>query len=279
MQILFLGIVKIKYVFSRPFLIERVWKSLLELHEDHCILGLWRVSPPRAFCMCVQVSRPGHTERVRGKETRRDAFAPSLFYCCDHTRSALPRRRTQRGPVLGDAKKKNANADAFLVWPGLQLGSPISSVKGLTIVLWCLVVLHNIQPQKKTHVVWILLWDPGASRVLIRGQRCFDPSGPGPKIAQNRGFPLKIAWKVHDFEKNLGGKGGPPGPIWIRYWDQVSAYMSVATTSKSSLSSRFFIDPQRTSCRFYNECIPNKRSHFGKRYFYGYSKMKIEFIL
>ena len=33
-----------------------------------------------------------------------------------------------------------------------------------------------------------------------------------PKFAQNRGFPLAIAWKLHDFEQILGGKRGSPGP-------------------------------------------------------------------
>ena len=32
------------------------------------------------------------------------------------------------------------------------------------------------------------------------------------------GFPLKIAWKLYDFEQILMGKGGarPQGPPWIR---------------------------------------------------------------
>ncbi len=34
-----------------------------------------------------------------------------------------------------------------------------------------------------------------------------------PKLAQNRGFSLKIAWNLHDFEQNLGARleAGPPG--------------------------------------------------------------------
>ena len=39
------------------------------------------------------------------------------------------------------------------------------------------------------------------------------PKGGGlsPKFAPNRGFSLKIAWKLHDFKKNLEGKEGPFG--------------------------------------------------------------------
>ncbi len=32
--------------------------------------------------------------------------------------------------------------------------------------------------------------------------------GLSPKFAQIRGFSLKIAWKLHDFDNNLAGKGG-----------------------------------------------------------------------
>ena len=53
------------------------------------------------------------------------------------------------------------------------------------------------------------------SRILVRGaQRSFE-GDLNPKFAQNRVFLSKIAWKLHDFEQNLGGKGarplGPPG--------------------------------------------------------------------
>ena len=38
-----------------------------------------------------------------------------------------------------------------------------------------------------------------------------------PKFAQNRGFSLKIAWKLHDFEEIMGARGrGPLGPPWTR---------------------------------------------------------------
>ncbi len=42
------------------------------------------------------------------------------------------------------------------------------------------------------------------------GQWSFDPreGALSPKFAQNRGFPLKIAWKLHGFEEILGA-GGP----------------------------------------------------------------------
>ena len=46
------------------------------------------------------------------------------------------------------------------------------------------------------------------------GQQSFDPKGGdlSPNLAQNRGFPLKIACKLHDFEEILGARGGGPGP-------------------------------------------------------------------
>ncbi len=41
------------------------------------------------------------------------------------------------------------------------------------------------------------------------------------KFAQDRGFPLKIAWKLHDFEEILGARGAwAPRAPWIRYWRQ-----------------------------------------------------------
>ncbi len=48
----------------------------------------------------------------------------------------------------------------------------------------------------------------GPSGVLVRG------GSLSPKFAQNRGFPLKIAWKLRDFDKKSLGQGGPgpPGP-------------------------------------------------------------------
>ncbi len=51
--------------------------------------------------------------------------------------------------------------------------------------------------------------DRAGSRILIRGaQQNFDPrGGPSPKL-------LKIAWKLHDFEKILGAEGpGPQGSL------------------------------------------------------------------
>ena len=48
-------------------------------------------------------------------------------------------------------------------------------------------------------------WSGRPSRVLT-------PRGAlSPKFVQNRGFSLKIAWKVHDFEDILGARGSP-GP-------------------------------------------------------------------
>ncbi len=37
-----------------------------------------------------------------------------------------------------------------------------------------------------------------------------------PTFAQNRGFSLKIAWKLHDLKKILGATLGGLGPHWIR---------------------------------------------------------------
>ncbi len=55
--------------------------------------------------------------------------------------------------------------------------------------------------------------------------------GLSPKFAQNRDFPLKLAWKLHDFEQFLGVRGhgspGPPGsasdysstlPLFLQGW-------------------------------------------------------------
>ncbi len=59
----------------------------------------------------------------------------------------------------------------------------------------------------------------GGSRILVRGaQRSFDPRGWAltPKFAHNRGFPLKISWKLHDFEINLGGRG-PRIRLWYGF--------------------------------------------------------------
>ncbi len=55
----------------------------------------------------------------------------------------------------------------------------------------------------------------GWSRILVREpSRVLTPEGGlSPKFAQNRGFFLKIAWKLNDFEKILGARGGrAPGP-------------------------------------------------------------------
>ncbi len=50
------------------------------------------------------------------------------------------------------------------------------------------------------------LWSGG-------GQRRRTLRALSPKIAQNRGFSLKITWKWHDFEEILGARGpGPQGP-------------------------------------------------------------------
>ncbi len=57
----------------------------------------------------------------------------------------------------------------------------------------------------------------GGFTILVRGEVEFDLSGGGA-LSQNllnKGVSLKIAWKLHDFEQNLGGKGAqapkPPG--------------------------------------------------------------------
>ena len=60
----------------------------------------------------------------------------------------------------------------------------------------------------------------GGSMILVRG-----PSGVltpdralSWKFAQNRGFPLKIVWKLHDFEKILGARGGPVEAASFTNW-------------------------------------------------------------
>ena len=44
------------------------------------------------------------------------------------------------------------------------------------------------------------------ARILVRG-------GLSPKFAQNRGFSLTFAWKLHDFEKIMGARGAR-APTW-----------------------------------------------------------------
>ena len=54
------------------------------------------------------------------------------------------------------------------------------------------------------------------SRIFVRvAQRSFDPGGGlSTKFAQNRGFSIKISWKLHDFEKKkCWGYGGGLGPF------------------------------------------------------------------
>ncbi len=50
-------------------------------------------------------------------------------------------------------------------------------------------------------------------------QRSFVLGGPwAPKFAQTRGFLLKFACKLHDFEKIFGARGPGPKAPWIRQW-------------------------------------------------------------
>ena len=54
------------------------------------------------------------------------------------------------------------------------------------------------------------------SRILVAPVEFWPQGGAlSPRFAQDRGFSLKTAWKLHDLEKNLGGKGGdrPRGPL------------------------------------------------------------------
>ncbi len=53
-------------------------------------------------------------------------------------------------------------------------------------------------------------WSGGPSGVLSAE----GGGGLSPKFAQNRGFSLKIMWKLYDFEQKSWGHGGPwpPGP-------------------------------------------------------------------
>ncbi len=53
--------------------------------------------------------------------------------------------------------------------------------------------------------------DWGGSRILVRGPVEFWPQGDWAQNLLKIGvFPLRIAWKLHDFEKNLGARGRPP---------------------------------------------------------------------
>ncbi len=63
----------------------------------------------------------------------------------------------------------------------------------------CFTVLSNQNSQGSRGVTTVCLVYSGAL---------------SPKFAQNRGFPLKIAWRLHDFEKILGARGPR-----IRWWD------------------------------------------------------------
>ncbi len=59
------------------------------------------------------------------------------------------------------------------------------------------------------------------SRILVReASGVLPPRGAAlsPKFAQNRGFPLKIARKLHDLKKILGARGDPgsaTGPLQV----------------------------------------------------------------
>ncbi len=64
------------------------------------------------------------------------------------------------------------------------------------------------------------------SRILVRGaQWSLDPKvgALSPKFAQNRGFPLKIPSKLHNFEEILGARRArAPRAPWIRFWVEFS---------------------------------------------------------
>ncbi len=76
-------------------------------------------------------------------------------------------------------------------------------------------------------------------------QQSFYPKGgPRLKFALNRGFSLKITWKLHDFKKILGATGAwPSGPsAWIRYWNgwKCCTHGILQIQSSSSPNSNFF---------------------------------------
>ncbi len=57
------------------------------------------------------------------------------------------------------------------------------------------------------------------------GQQSFNPKGGlSPKFAQNKGFSLKIAWKLHDFEEILGARGAPLDPLLD--WSDIAKTLS-----------------------------------------------------
>ncbi len=67
--------------------------------------------------------------------------------------------------------------------------------------------VHSKCAGENNHHSWGRIQDFGQGAL-----RSFDPRGGlSPKFAQHGVFSIKIAWKLHDFEKILGG-GRPPGP-------------------------------------------------------------------
>ncbi len=110
--------------------------------------------------------------------------------------------------------------------------------------------------------VWVCIKPPqtvkgkfrGGSRILVRGQQSFDPRGGAePKICSKLGFPLKIAWKLHDCEKILGAQGaGPLRPPWIRLWN----ILSCAWSDFHSLEGNQVLFPESISV------LVKKVSHF-----------------
>ena len=99
-------------------------------------------------------------------------------------------------------------------------------------------------------MVWSKFWwvrsDSGGSRILVRGRpsRVLIPrDGTEPKMCSKS---LKIAWKLHDFEKKSWGQG----PTWIRNgldtWEQFSSFLchswGICTTQNThSFSSLQFL--------------------------------------
>ena len=111
-------------------------------------------------------------------------------------------------------------------------------------------------------------WSEGTSGVLT-------PMGGGGAWAQNLlkigFFSLNIAWKLHDFEEILGGKGGraPRPPPWIRYWRVRSKNQTFYPESWSNLCSQITLclmlkllwgqgqgDPHNPPCVLsFQECV------------------------
>ena len=104
--------------------------------------------------------------------------------------------------------------------------------QGLGNRLWCVKALGQ-RPRiwVKRHLDWcgqvkaasLKIWQ-AQIQDFGQGGSSFDPKGAlSQKFSQKRGFSLKIAWKLRDFEQILGAKGGRapmPPPVSAAVWIQ-----------------------------------------------------------